>query len=94
MVRIRENAESIALYRGEPDEKYGLRTAFANIYAIWWSFMKYTRRLTWLTGFYGQAASVFPVVVAAPHYFAGTIPLGVLTQCRARSPGSSTPTQH
>ena len=80
MTRIRENAESIALYRGEADEERRLRGAFARIYATWWTFMKYTKRLTWLTAFYGQAASVFPIVVAAPQYFAGKIPLGVLTQ--------------
>ena len=32
MVRIRENAESIALYRGEADEERGLRGAFGRIY--------------------------------------------------------------
>ena len=56
MVRIRENAESIALYRGEADEERRLRGAFARIYDTWWDFMKYTKRLTWLTAFYGQAA--------------------------------------
>jgi putative ATP-binding cassette transporter len=80
MARVRQNAESIALYRGERAEKHRLSTAFKEIYAIWWNVMKFTKRLTWLTGFYGQAATVFPIVVAAPHYFAGVIPLGVLTQ--------------
>jgi putative ATP-binding cassette transporter len=80
MVRIRENAESIALYRGEAGEERRLRSAFARIYDTWWSFMKYNKRLTWLTSFYGQAASVFPVIVAAPQYFAGNIQLGTLTQ--------------
>ncbi|MBX9590581.1 MAG: ABC transporter ATP-binding protein/permease [Hyphomonadaceae bacterium] len=80
MVRIRENAESIALYRGEPDEQRSLRGAFARIYGTWWSFMKYTKRLSWLTSFYGQAAAIFPILVAAPQYFAGRIQLGTLTQ--------------
>lgn len=80
MVRIRENAESIALYRGEPDEERNLRGAFARIYTTWWGFMKYTKRLTWLTAFYGQAAQIFPIIVAAPQYFAGKIQLGTLTQ--------------
>jgi len=80
MVRIRENAESIALYRGEPDEKRSLRNSFASIYDTWWDFMTYNKRLTWITAFYGQAASVFPMIVAAPQYFAGQISLGVLTQ--------------
>lgn len=80
MVRVRENAESIALYRGEADEERRLRGAFASIYATWWDFMKYTKRLTWLTNFYGQAAAVFPFLVAAPAYFSGQIQLGTLTQ--------------
>jgi putative ATP-binding cassette transporter len=42
--------------------------------------MKYNKRLTWLTAFYGQAALIFPIVVAAPQYFAGQIQLGALTQ--------------
>jgi vitamin B12/bleomycin/antimicrobial peptide transport system ATP-binding/permease protein len=80
MVRIRENAESIALYGGEPDEERRLRSAFARIFDTWWKFMTYNKRLTWLTAFYGQAASIFPIIVAAPQYFAGQIQLGVLTQ--------------
>ena len=42
--------------------------------------MRYNKRLTWFTAFYCQAAAVFPFVVASPRYFAGEIPLGVLTQ--------------
>jgi putative ATP-binding cassette transporter len=80
MVRVRENAESIALYRGEPDEERRLEGAFAKIYQVWWDYMKYNKRLTWLTVFYGQAASIFPLVVAAPRYFAGEIMLGAVMQ--------------
>ncbi|HWB47326.1 MAG TPA: ABC transporter ATP-binding protein/permease [Hyphomicrobiaceae bacterium] len=80
MVRVRENSESIALYGGETDEERRLGNAFTRIYDTWWKYMTYTKRLTGLTAFYGQAASIFPVVVAAPQYFAGKIQLGVLTQ--------------
>jgi putative ATP-binding cassette transporter len=80
MVRIRENAESIALYRGEQDEERRLRSAFGRIFETWWSLMTYNKRLTWLTSFYGKAAAIFPIIVAAPQYFAGKIQLGVLTQ--------------
>lgn len=80
MVRVRENAESIALYGGEPDERRRLHEAFARIYETWWDYMKYNKRLTWLTVFYSQVASIFPIVVAAPRYFAGEVGLGVLTQ--------------
>ena len=101
MTRIRENAESIALYRGEADEERSLRAAFGRIYSTWLDFMKYTKRLTGLTAFYGQAASVFPIVVAAPRYFAGRDLAGradadrerISPRCRARCRGSSTPTR-
>jgi putative ATP-binding cassette transporter len=80
MTRIRENAEPIALYKGEPDEASGLSSSFSRVYGNWWAFMKYNKRLNWLTSFYGQVASIFPIIVAAPRYFAGLVPLGNLTQ--------------
>ena len=80
MVRVREHAESIALYGGEPDEQRRLGGAFESIFGTWWDFMRYNKRLTWFTAFYAQAADVFPLVVASPRYFLGEIPLGVLTQ--------------
>jgi vitamin B12/bleomycin/antimicrobial peptide transport system ATP-binding/permease protein len=80
MIRIRENAESIALYRGERDEGRGLEAAFARVYGIWWDNMKYTKRLSWLTYGYRQAVIVLPIVLAAPQYFAGLIAFGVLQQ--------------
>jgi vitamin B12/bleomycin/antimicrobial peptide transport system ATP-binding/permease protein len=80
LIRVRENAESVALYNGEPDEERRLQGAFARIYDTWWDYMKYNKRLTWLTVFYSQAASIFPIIVAAPRYFSGEVPLGTLTQ--------------
>jgi vitamin B12/bleomycin/antimicrobial peptide transport system ATP-binding/permease protein len=80
MTRIRENAESIALYRGERDEGRGLEAAFAWVYGTWWANMKYTKRLSWLTNGYRQAVVVLPIVLVAPSYFAGRIAFGVLQQ--------------
>jgi putative ATP-binding cassette transporter len=42
--------------------------------------MKTQRRLTFFTAGYGQVATVFPILVAAPRYFSGAISLGGLTQ--------------
>jgi putative ATP-binding cassette transporter len=80
MIRIRENAESIALYGGEQDEEVQLRTAFGQIWRTWWRLMKTQRRLTSFTAGYAQLATVFPILVAAPRYFAGAISLGGMTQ--------------
>ena len=80
MTRIRENAESIALYNGERNEERGLENSFSLVYGTWWGFMKYTKRLTAITSFYRQAAVVFPFVLAGPQYFAGRIAFGALNQ--------------
>jgi putative ATP-binding cassette transporter len=42
--------------------------------------MRRQKRLTWFTAGYGQAAVIFPFLVAAPRYFRGEIPLGALMQ--------------
>ena len=80
MVRTRENAESIALYGGEPQERAKLRGAFGRIYDTWWEYMKLNKRLNWLTVFYSLVAGNFPIIVQAPRYFSGAIPFGALTQ--------------
>ena len=80
MIRIRENAEGVALSGGEADEELQLKAAFGNIWRTWWRLMKAQRRLTFFSAGYGQAATVFPIIVAAPRYFAGVLSLGGLTQ--------------
>jgi putative ATP-binding cassette transporter len=80
MTRIRENSESIALYAGEPGEQDGLEGSFVSIWRNWWALMKRQKSLTWFTASFGQAAIIFPYLVAAPRFFAGIIQLGGLTQ--------------
>jgi putative ATP-binding cassette transporter len=80
LVRLRENSEGVALYRGERNEQIGLLDRFERIRANWWALMRYTKRLTGFTVGYGQLASIFPIVVAAPRFFAGAITLGTLIQ--------------
>jgi vitamin B12/bleomycin/antimicrobial peptide transport system ATP-binding/permease protein len=80
LVRLRENAEGVAFYKGEIPERQGLLGRFERIRANWWELMRYTKRLTYFTAGYGQAAVVFPFIVAAPRFFSGAIPLGGLTQ--------------
>lgn len=80
MTRLRENAEGVALYRGEATEHRDLNGRFDRIRSNWWQLMLYTKYLTFLTAGYGQLAGIFPLLVAAPRYFSGAIGLGVLTQ--------------
>ncbi|WBG63599.1 ABC transporter ATP-binding protein/permease [Pseudomonas citronellolis] len=80
LVRIRENAESIALYNGEGSENERLMTRFRNVWGNFWELMKVQKRLTFFSSGYAQIAIIFPIVVAAPRYFAGKIQLGELMQ--------------
>lgn len=80
LVRVRENTEGIALYGGEAEEQQTLLVRFAALAANWRELMQRYKFLNALTAGYGQVASVFPIVVAAPRYFAGQVTLGVVTQ--------------
>ena len=80
LVRIRENMEGIALYRGEDEERVTLGERFAAVVANWRQIMTRTKLLNSLTNGYSQVAVVFPIVVAAPRYFSGAIQLGGLMQ--------------
>lgn len=80
MIRVRENSESIALYKGEANEHQQLSGRFGDIWTNYWSTMRVQKQLTFFTAGYSQIATVFAFVVAAPRYFAGKIELGGLMQ--------------
>jgi len=80
LVRIRENSESIAVYRGEPREQRHLLSRFAEVFGNFWRIMRQTRRLNWWVSGYGQAAVIFPVLVSMPAYFAKVIQIGSIMQ--------------
>ena len=80
LVRLRENVEGVALYGGEAEEKRGLLERFNALMANWWAIMQRTKRLNVFVAGFGQVASVFPIVMAAPRYFAGLMDLGTLFQ--------------
>jgi putative ATP-binding cassette transporter len=80
LVRVREQAENIALYQGEKIENADLKQRFASIQQNWQGLMRATKRLNIVSTGYGQFAIIFPFLVGAPRYFAGTIKLGDLMQ--------------
>ena len=80
MVRVREYSESIALDKGEAVERAHLDTRFGAVLANYLKLIKKQKNLVWFTNFFGQAAVVFPFVVAAPRFFSGAIQLGELMQ--------------
>ena len=80
MVRVREYSEAIALDKGEQVERQHLDRRFGAVLANYLRLIKAQKNLTWFTNFFGQAAVVFPFIVAAPRFFAGAIQLGELMQ--------------
>ena len=80
LVRLRENSEGVALYRGEKEELVNFRERFAGVITNWWSIMRKQKQLGFFTVSYDQVAVIFPFLVAAPRYFSGAIQLGGLIQ--------------
>ena len=80
MMRVRENSESIAFYRGESAEAIGFKERFANVIKNYWGLMRRTKLLNFYINGYSQLAIIFPLIMAAPRYYAGEMALGGLMQ--------------
>ncbi|HEX3882803.1 MAG TPA: ABC transporter ATP-binding protein/permease [Stellaceae bacterium] len=80
MVRLRENAESVAFYRGEEREYGVFDRRFARVVTNWWDIIRRRKKLTWLTAGYGQVAVFVPMIAAMPQFFAKQIQLGGVMQ--------------
>jgi len=80
LMRVREYSEAIALDGGGRVERLSLQERFAQVLDNFMRLLRVQKRYTWFSSGYGQAAVVFPMVVAAPRYFSGAIQLGELMQ--------------
>jgi putative ATP-binding cassette transporter len=80
LVRVRENAEGIALYNGEQREMDMLNMRFADVFRNGWRVLFTEAQLTLYQAGYAQMAIIFPYLVTAPRFFAGAITLGVMMQ--------------
>ena len=80
LIRVREYSESIALDGGAGNENQRLRGRFDDVLGNFMRLLRAQKNLVWFTSFFGQAAVVFPFVVAAPRFFSGAIKLGDLMQ--------------
>ena len=80
MLRVRENSESVAFYRGEDAENVGFKERFAHVISNYWQLMRQTKLLNFYVNGYAQLAIIVPLVLAAPRYFGGEMALGGLMQ--------------
>ena len=80
MMRVRENSESIAFYRGEAAEMEGFNLKFSAVIKNYWQLMRKTKHLNFYVNGYSQLAIIVPLIMAAPRYFSKEIQLGGLMQ--------------
>ncbi|MGL5206938.1 MAG: ABC transporter ATP-binding protein/permease [Acidaminococcaceae bacterium] len=80
MMRLRENAESVAFYEGEKQEGEVFKKRFALLLENFWKIVQKQKQLVWLNSGYSQIAIIFPFVVCIPRYLKKEITLGGLMQ--------------
>ena len=80
LVRVRDNAESIAFYRGEKREHLDLFNRLTAAVANMRLIIIRNRNLAFFTNSYNYLALVLPVAVVAPMYMSGQVEFGVVTQ--------------
>ncbi|XP_057457779.1 ABC transporter D family member 2, chloroplastic [Lotus japonicus] len=80
LVRVRENAESIAFYGGEQSEMQLLLQRFKSAFENLSKLLISSRNLDFFTSGYRYGIQVLPAAVVAPMYFSGKIEFGVINQ--------------
>jgi putative ATP-binding cassette transporter len=78
MVRVRDNAEAIALDGGEAVEGKHLGGRFDALLQTTQTLIVKQKHLIWFTTFFGLMASVFSFLILAPRYFRGEIEMGTM----------------
>lgn len=80
LMRIRENAEQIALYKGEKTENRRLKDSFASVKKNWRGLMTYTKRIEFTEKLYIEVGAYLPYFLVIPQYFAKKISIGEVMQ--------------
>jgi putative ATP-binding cassette transporter len=82
LVRIRENAEAIAFYRGEAQEANQVNNRFVEAFDNFKQLIFWELNLNALTNAYEFIPFVLPALVVAPAVFAGEIEVGKVTEAQ------------
>jgi vitamin B12/bleomycin/antimicrobial peptide transport system ATP-binding/permease protein len=80
LVRVRDNAESIAFYCGEKRERRDLVGRLGKAVLNMLDIIGWNRNLTFFTSSYFHAASLLPIMIVAPLFMRGEVEFGVITQ--------------
>jgi putative ATP-binding cassette transporter len=80
LVRIRDNSENIAFYRGEQVENAGLMERFTAVIANTWAIVYRSLKFQGFNLIISQIAVIFPYIIQAPRFFSQQITLGDVNQ--------------
>jgi putative ATP-binding cassette transporter len=80
IARATDQAEPVALMGGEAVERRELRHRFGNLVRNWTQLVNRQSGLVGFIAGYARMSTVFPTLVVAPAYLAGSITLGSLVQ--------------
>jgi putative ATP-binding cassette transporter len=83
MMRVRDNAESVALMNGGRYEQAILGRSYDSVVARWMAIVWRHGHLTWITNSVGPMKPIVPLLFAAPKYLSGDLTLGQVTQLAA-----------
>ncbi|KAI0562078.1 ABC transporter type 1 [Gracilaria domingensis] len=80
LIRMRENAESIAFFNGEQKEEVEIQRRLKSAIENMGEVINLRKQVGFLQTGYRYAVRILPAVCVAPRYFAGAIELGSVTQ--------------
>lgn len=83
LVRVRDNAESIAFYRGERREFRDLRARLGAVVGNMMVLIRWNRNLAFFTTGYNSLALILPMLIVAPLFLQGKVEFGKITQAAA-----------
>lgn len=83
LVRVRDNAESIAFYRGERREFRDLRARLGGVVGNMMVLIRWNRNLAFFTTGYNSLALILPMLIVAPLFLQGKVEFGKITQAAA-----------
>ena len=80
LTRLRENGESIALIRGEEEERAGVARSLRRVIASWAAVAVQTMKTTLVSQTSSYIAPVLPIILCAPKFLDATMSLGEVMQ--------------
>ncbi len=80
LTRLRENGESIALIRGEEEERAGVDRSLGKVLRTWRDICVQNMKTTIVSQTSSYIAPVLPIILCAPKFLDGSMTLGQVMQ--------------